>query len=486
MPNYTKYFDLNVLLKWSNVFLCFLGVLMYIIAGGNRYIDANTIFLFCMLCVEDLIFLSYEKRNRDPFILILTVFVTVFYAARIVTLLHAPYSVVLNRNTNFSSFDMNHVLLFIISANVAIFFGIICARGRFIRRQDVHLEDQKQLHPSRVVGLLLAGIIVTFFGVFPESIFGRLSFYAVVIFFNIWIILLFAFVYLMLNYENISKLYKWGIICLLIIFVIAHTLIGSRQSLFVLMILFIIAFLAVRGSIKLHFKVILTAVLFIPITVILFISATYIRAMERNPTVVSLDRFNLVMGARNDIFSSDKINIAKQRIFDRMGYLDYSADAIMNRDKWERIVSFDYYFKSIIDNCLTPGFDVFDAPRVAHAMRCITLNIPEPTHDDTRRAYNSDMITLYGDYYILFNGYLALIIFFAIAFLLKAAFNLTKSNIVLFYYLKRAIVIYIFYLWLTDFGIDWMVFDLIKIAIMYILLMIFDEIGGKKFVYRLP
>ena len=482
MLNHKKYFDLNFLLRWLNVFLCFLGASIYIVIGGNQYVDANTIFLFCILCIVNLIFLFYEKRNRDAFIMILAAFVTIFYVARIVTLLYVPYSVVLNRNTDFSSSNMNYVLLFIILSNIAIFLGIVCA-GRVFRRQDRDLLDQKPFYPSRIVILLLLGIIVTFSRVFPENIFGRFSSYVGLFLFNIYLILLFVFVYLMLNYENIPKPYRRGIICLLVIYVISHTLIGSRQSLLVLITLFFIASLAVKGCVKLPFKLILMFVLFIPIAVILFVSATYIRLIEGNRAVVSLSRLNLVVSAREDIFSSDSMIVSEQRIFDRIGYLDYSADAIVNKDRFRKIVNFSYYFKSIVDNCFTPGFDVFDTPMVAHAMRYITYNLPEPSHEDIRKVYQADMITLYGDYYILFGGYPALVVFFAVAFFLKTVFNLAKDNNLLFYYLERALILYIFYLWLIDFGIDWMVLDLIKIAIMFVLFAIFYKIGRKRFIY---
>lgn len=158
--------------------------------------------------------------------------------------------------------------------------------------------------------------------------------------------------------------------------------------------------------------------------------------------------------------------------------MDYAAYAIKSRDRLKKIVNFNYYFKSIIENCLTPGFDVFGVPKVAHAMRYITYNLPDPSHNDIRKVYQADMITLYGEYYILFGGYAALAALFISAFFIRAVFSLVKDRNIYFYYLKRSIILYIFYIWLMDFGIDWLIFDFITIVIMFVLFKMLYRLAG--------
>ena len=71
MLNHKKYFDLNFLLRWLNVFLCFLGASIYIVIGGNQYVDANTIFLFCILwdVARVLVFSMHYKFGAQMFLL---------------------------------------------------------------------------------------------------------------------------------------------------------------------------------------------------------------------------------------------------------------------------------------------------------------------------------------------------------------------------------------------------------------------------------
>jgi hypothetical protein len=476
MLNHNKSFDFNNLLLILNLFLCCFGVFVFIDTGGNRYVDANTIFLFCVFCAQNVLFLFYEKRKLDPFIIILVAFSTLFYVTRVITLMYEPFSYVLNRNENLYYYDLNYALLFIMFSNAAIFLGIACGE-RYIRSRNQNFENTKLVHPSWVVLIVFIGLSILCLVRLPENTLGRLGTFFTVFIVNLHLILLFLFVYLVLNFRNVSKIYKGIIISLLIVYVLFHTIVGSRSSLLWLLTFFFIAVLAIKGQIKLSSKLILMGALLIPVAIILFISATQLRVLQGNSTSVSLERANLIIKNRDKIFSKEKVILTGSRIFDRCGFLDYSVEAIAKKEEYKKVINFNYYFKSIVDNCLTPGFNVFDVPKVANALRYINYHLPTPTHSDVKKAYHADMITLYGDYYILFNGYFALIIFFMIAFLLKAAFNLVRNGDIYLYYLSKAVILYVFYLWINDFGVDWMFFDLMKILVTFSLFIFIYRIG---------
>ena len=53
---------------------------------------------------------------------------------------------------------------------------------------------------------------------------------------------------------------------------------------------------------------------------------------------------------------------------ERIGFLDFSLDMIANAASYSTIINLKYYLKSIVDNILTPGFDIYDVPSATHAL----------------------------------------------------------------------------------------------------------------------
>lgn len=90
------------------------------------------------------------------------------------------------------------------------------------------------------------------------------------------------------------------------------------------------------------------------------------------------------------------------------------------------------------------------------------------------------MLTLYGEYYVLCHGYPALIIFFIFSYIFKKFYLSVNSKDALLFYLYRAVILYIFNLWLHSFGMDWMVLDLICIFTTICLFRKFYKMRRKK------
>lgn len=162
----------------------------------------------------------------------------------------------------------------------------------------------------------------------------------------------------------------------------------------------------------------------------------------------------------------DDVRIFLRPIFDRAGYLSYSADIISNSKEYDKVINSEYYFMSLIDNVFTPGFNVFGTPKASNALRYIYLDIkPNPTHKDVVANYNSDMFTIYGEYYILFGGYPALIFLFLSSYFFKRLYLAVRTRNVFSYYLYRSLILLVFYRWLLSFGMDWIVVDIISLLI---------------------
>jgi len=257
------------------------------------------------------------------------------------------------------------------------------------------------------------------------------------------------------------------------------TLSGSRSGIFALVYLSLIAFLSVNGRITLNNHFILTALILAFLSVILFTSATYIRGVlgTERKTFSSKELSIVDIG---DVLGSQEITTLVRPIFDRLGFLDYATVVIINHEKYSKIINFTYYCKSIIDNVLTPGFNVFEVPRVSHAMSYIARGEPLPTLEDITTAYQADMPTIYGEYYVLFQGYPALIILFVFSYVFKKIYLSIRSKDTFLFYLYRALVLYIFYLWLNSFGIDWLMLDITGIIITVFLFKRFYKMKKSK------
>jgi len=160
-------------------------------------------------------------------------------------------------------------------------------------------------------------------------------------------------------------------------------------------------------------------------------------------------------------------------MFDRVGYLDMAADMIANSDKYNVVIDPIYYTKSVIDNVLTPGYDVFDVPRAANNTVSIYNNIPLLNKSMVDNYYQSDMFTIFGEFYVLFKGYFAVFACFLMGFFSKLLFEAINFSNMMWHYSFRAIFFKLYVLSLWSFGLDWqledLLFFLISIGCLYVL-----------------
>lgn len=472
-------FDLSTLLQISNLCIGLIAVILYYNIGPNEYVDVYTIILTCIFSVQNILMLSYEKTHRDPFLLILILVVTLFYTTRVLTLLYDPWSLVLLRY-DFTARDFNHSFLFIIISNIAIFMGLITARRKIIFRKmdNISFKPGKPL----IVSLILAfTLFCNYFFILGIESLGRISGFIAGIFLNTGIVLLLTITYTLINYKYLSGIYKTILLSLFLIFIIITTLYGSRSSFLTLFIITLCAMLSFKGVIRISKRVIVIAVLLLPLMVFSFLVATYLRELRYDPkTVINMERVAFL----NDFQlydSGQEVKLILRPIFDRVGYLSYAADIIANSNEYSKVINFKYYFESVIDNAFTPGFNIFDTPKAANALRYIYLGLKSnPTHKDVIEEYNSDIFTIYGEYYVLFGGYPALVFLFLFSHLFKRFYLAVKTKDLFLYYLYRALILLVFHNWLISFGMDWMVYELISFLIPILILKKFYIMRRRK------
>jgi hypothetical protein len=454
------HYDLNTLVIIANFCVCAIAVILYYSKGGNQYVNAYTVVLLCIFGVQNLLMLSYEKKKRDPFVLILIIMALVFYMGRVVTLLYDPWSLTLARHSSTPD-DLNYSLMFVVFSNASIFLGLSIIKGKITYKKKI--PDEYPANPRSVMTILLFAIVMGSYISLAANTIGRIAGYIVSTFVNLQLVLLFTSVYLVISLKENSRWDRIGFLILIVTFGVLTTLRGSRSAVLTLACLMLVAWLSAKGRITFSRKSILLGIILLAISVFLFNSATYIRQVVPSTLVVSTEQLNILKEAALTV--SKDISLLGRRIFDRIGFLDYSAVMIRNQKRYGKIVNFRYYFKSIIDNVLTPGFDIFGTPRVAHSMSYIARGESVPTYESIARAYQSNILTVYGEYSVLFHGYPALIILFALSCLFKKLYLSIGSRDAFLFYLYRALILYAFYLWLNSFGIDWMLFDLMGIII---------------------
>lgn len=456
-------YDLSGLLQFGNLLIGIVTPIMYIYSGPTKFINFYTVLLASVFSLQNILMLYYEKKHRDPFILILILVTTLFYLTRTITLLYDPHphfsSALLRYKLNAK--DINYSLFFIALSNISIFMGLISVGGKIVFRKLDNINF-KHSNPLTVSLILMLTYFCNFFFILGVESLGRISTFIAGIFLSTSIMLLLSLIYTLLNYKYLSIIYKFVLILLFGVFLVISTLFGSRSSFLTLLILIFCAILSLKGVVKISRRILITSFLLIPVLIISFLIATYVRRLQYDTkTVINIKRIEFLKDFHlSKILKDEKVMLSP--IFDRIGYLGYASDMITNGKEYRKVINFKYYFKSIIDNGLTPGFNVFDTPKASNALRYIYFKLKaNPTQKDIMANYNSDMFTVYGEYYALFGGYPALIFLFIFSYFFKRIYIKIKTQNIFLFYLYRGLILLVFYNWLISFGMDWMLIELI-------------------------
>lgn len=464
MIQHKQAIDLNKILKITNVGILILLWYSYIKNGNGLYVDFNTILLGTILSIQIGTFLFFEQKRRDPFVLLLCLQMIIYFLLRIVTLLNYEFSVVFLRFP-FTADNLNYALGFILVANLVFYFGITINGLRpNILKNTLYA---KPIKTYLVIVLIAIGYLFAFYqrvGLgFLEGIMGMIQ----SLFVNLGTMMFMAIVYLLLFKDRIYKKTKNIVIVGIVAMVILQTLTGSRAGILTIINYSMFALLAIQDYIKIKGKYLIFGAILLPIMIIIFALSTFLRPRLEDRGSVGNETFEVLKEFDVKETVTDGSDLVLKSVFDRIGFLDYCAETMSNSDKYSGIFNPWFYFKSIVDNILTPGFTIFDTPRVANATTFVYNDRGTPSLSLVGEAYQSDEFTLYGEFYALFGKWFSLIPIFFVGFLFKRLYlNLNQNNIYLFY-LKRAIVLFVFYSTLNSFGLDWIMLDVVAIFFTY-------------------
>lgn len=460
-----KRIDLNVILQYCNVLFALLSIICYNLQGANDYVNKVTVWLGIALSLEIAIFLFFESRARDPFVLLLSLQMVFYFIFRLLTLTYNPFSVVFLRYP-FSAADLNHALSFIIVSNIVMYLGLSLNRipNEFDEKEISNIQPRNSylLIVLLGIGYFMAFSYMLGFGL--STLVGLLN----SLFINLGIMIFMILVYLIIFNKIVLARIRYVLIFGIIFFVLFQTLSGSRSAILTMMNFMIFGFLAVHGCIKIKRSYMLIISLLVPVMVVFFLIATFIRPRLEERSQVRTETFEIIK--EFDIVGTikDDATFILGPVFDRIGFLDYCAEIISNSDKYSGIFNPIYYAESIIDNVISPGFDVFDVPRTSNALKFIYNSEGTPIKSRVGQdGYQSDEFTLYGELYALSGKWFALIPVFFIGFFSKRLYLMVKDTNKYHFFLKRSFILATFYGLLNSFGLDWVLLDILGIIFTY-------------------
>lgn len=387
-----------------------------------------------------------------------------YFLLRILTLLYYDFSFVFQRYP-FAPENLNYGLVFILVANLFFYFGLTIngLRTNIFNRS----LNTRPIHTNRVITLIVIGYFVAFYQKVGLGFLEGLLEMVKSLFINLGTMLFMAIVFIMVFKGRIGRRTKNIVLIGILGMVLLQTLTGSRSAILTVVNYLIFASLAIHDHIKVKKKYLVLGAMLLPIMIILFALTTYLRPRLENRTKISTDTFEVLKEFDIRELVIERSDLVLAGVFDRIGFLDYCAETIANSDRYSGVFNLTYYFKSIVDNILTPGFTVFDTPRVANAINFVYNERGSPSLAKVDEAYQSDEFTMYGEFYSLFGKWFSLIpIFFTGFFCKRIYLNLKPDNIYLFF-LKRAIILYLFYSLLNSFGLDWLLLDATAIFFTY-------------------
>lgn len=446
---------INDALLFSNTIVAFLLVygLFHETLPSHPYIDKNTLYLGLVLTLQTYGALLLERRNNDPFVLLLTCILIFFYELRIFTLLIYPVQDVFERYT-YNPVDSNYALLYIILANLFLYAGFY--KVKFRVNGEINVKKYKSKPPWIVVIVLIISIILGLLIYEIPELDKSVIHLVYQNFLTPNIILIILSVYVILFRKSISPIYINIIIISAMFLVLLQTLSFSRSGIITLLenvfIIWVAVLMGVRLSIKSSIKWFILLAFLIFLQFHIYSVSTASRMIKGNNGVLVAEKVDMFVKSSEN-HNANEVNIGKALA--RAGDFDYSAELIANKDTYAKVFTVENYIKSIIDNVLTPGFDVYDQVKISSLLKyTYSENLTVISKlKDSRDSYHTDQFGLYGEMYNLF-GFMSLVVYYLIALLLKLAYIYEGKFNPFIIGLKRVLLLYIFYYWMKSFGFD--------------------------------
>lgn len=455
----------NKILRLINFLFLLTSFYLFKVNGENEFIDFNTIILGLLLSLQIHFFLVYEKQKKIPLIIVLCFQLIFYYIMRVNSLTFIPFSVVFKRFT-ITVKDVNFGLFYIILSNLFIFVGIWLA-SRKNRLQIVQDRGEEKSNIYKILGFLIPAYLLGKPNLFGIIALDKLFDFIKMLFFNPSIVLFVVIVFFIHRYNTLTFFQRWLFFAAFSGYIVLTTLSGSRSAALVVVMYILFASLAVSHNLVFKVRHLLLLLIMVPVVVLVFIFATDLRRYSATTDVSNREKIEVI---KNSVSSTEWIENKTSLgiIFDRIGFLDYTVEIIAHKEQYSTVFNASYYFKSIVDNFLTPGFTVFDNPKVSNALVFKYANSGIPSLKTVDEYYASDQLTMYGEFFALLS-WGSMVAFFLTGYLFQKIYQnfsyTTNTELIM----KRALLLNVFYVLINSFGLDWLIFDAIAMYLTFIL-----------------
>ena len=451
--------DFNSILKGVNLLVMALLVYgLFQLKDDNPYLDVETVVLALLLGLQTHIALFFERKQRDPFVILLAFIMILYFSLRIFTLVLYPYSDVFLRFP-YDAGDSNYAMIFILIANTCLYLGF--HKGN-VSASPITFDHWRATTPVRALFLLL---VVGLFAYTKGSYWTAGSIPRAFLFLEALIypttVFLMAFAYGLAFAKSLGRSFTLALIVLLVIEILLHTLAGSRGVIVGVIEQLMVVLLALGGSIRLRKRYVISGVVLSPLLMLLLVGVFFVSTFVRVARGIQ-NRFDIAQAvdlsgeALSSAPTTGLDDVVLRPVFARAGFFDYSAEIIAHSEQYGGVITLPTYFKSIVDNVLSPGFDVFDQPKMSNALVFVYGSRGAPSKATVAGEYRSDQLGLYGELYALF-GYASIPLFFGLAFSLKQIYVRLKGSGPLDLTLKRVIVLVVFGWIINSYGFDWII-----------------------------
>ena len=439
--------------------------------GGTDYVNKDTLILGSIWAVLVILMLFDAERNKNHYLLIFATGILIFYLIRIISINYTDFSNCLSRS-DCSSKDVNECLLFSVLCTLAMWAGLhfnLHGKTNKLVNIDVPAASKKMMK------LLLFSFCLQFAATSIIPFFDTIAKMALV-FFNILGVLMFSTVFYIKYWELIPKKHKIYFVLLCLLFILSFTLAGSRSAILTVAKVVIFALLAI-GYFKVKIKYIIITLIVLPIMVLNFILATSLRQTASRD--VSLKEKAEVFKVALDNTVDIPYRVVLAPVFDRIGSLDSATELYKQRNDFRKFINVQIELQSMVDNIFTPGFDIYDTPKVSNTIvNYYDFGITDPKLSRDL-PYHSDLLTIFGESVVLFGLIGGPLFALICGFLFKFAWLYHSADDVR-QIMFRSMLLMLFEKLFNSFGIDWLIFDLVTFLLVYFIVRI---IIGNSVVY---
>ena len=450
------------ILCWLNFLILILLLYTYSNVGDNMYVNEHTILLNVVLIIITHIVLRNARSTANPLLLLLSFFIIIFYELRVVTLNYTEFSMVLNRADVYKD-GINNTLLYVIVAYCVLSFSLVFNFERVKRCIPERQYVIRKRATTNILVLLYISLVLSALAAYHIPYIEQIVSIASTFFFNIFTMMalsVVAFVYI----ERVPRKTIIAFIVFCLLYILIFTIVGRRSSLFSVVTTLLMVCL-LFGYTRIKAKYVISALFLVPIMMFIFVFATLARAMDAK-NMDKQDQIELIKRS-SDKFSTDDAKLFLSPIFDRIGYLDYTTEMVCNRDHLSHFLTPQNYFKSIVDNVLTPGFDVFGIPRISNVIsKSYSHRNGSPvTKKEAAEDYKSDILTLFGEVYVVFGFILCFFVLAAIGAFIKNMYCRQQHIDSIRALWIQSLILGLFYNLIQSFGFDWVAIDIVSAII---------------------